>query len=49
MSSRDAKINEIPCRASVLEKRMRDALVQRFGPGNWIDGGPVGMPYRTWN
>jgi predicted AlkP superfamily pyrophosphatase or phosphodiesterase len=28
-----------------LDKRMRDALAHRFGPGEWIVGGSAAMPY----
>ena len=33
---------------SVIMKTMTDALVNRYGPGNWFIGGAATMPYLNW-
>jgi hypothetical protein len=33
---------------AILMKSMTDALVKRYGPGNWFIGGTVTMPYLNW-
>jgi predicted AlkP superfamily pyrophosphatase or phosphodiesterase len=33
---------------TIVMKSMTDALVNRYGPGNWFIGGTVVMPYLNW-